>query len=215
QFDGIDKIRGTNGFTYSLINRIKARAVPGEEGGQGRVWELVRLTLSQSYDFESPPRVEPASPINLPAPTTPTTPTTTTPVEFTRLSDLVADLIFEPLYGLKFRGTASFDPYAKDVTSATTDVIYETKDLFVSFGTRHGLSGELQFIQGELRARITDHWAFRFLANYDYLSATVVENRFEVSYREQCWAVTAAVIRRTDENEVHVTVNLLELGQIG
>jgi LPS-assembly protein len=223
QFDGIDKIRGTNSFTYSLTNRVKARAMPSEDGGKGRVWELLRFTLSQTYDLENPPRTEPVSPINQPVPVPPPTPPgqppppapIPAPVVFSRLSDLVADLIFEPVYGLRFRGTAAFDPYEKEVSAATTDLIYETKDLYVSFGTRHGLGGELQFIQGELRARITDHWAFRFVSNYDLLSATAVENRFELTYRAQCWAVTAAVIRRTDEDEVHFTVNLLELGQFG
>jgi LPS-assembly protein len=214
QYDGLDLVRGTNGVTYSLTNRIKARAVPGEEGGRGRTWELLRFTLSQTYDLEEPPRIEPVSPVNLPAPAT--GPTPIPPLAHgKRLSDVTADLILEPTFGLRFRGTAAFDPYEKDVTSATTDVAYETKDFLATFGTRHGLSGELQFIQAELRARITTNWAVRFLSNYDVLTDTIVENRLEVEYRQQCWAITAAFISRTDEDEVHVTVNLLELGSYG
>jgi hypothetical protein len=34
-----------------------------------------------------------------------------------------------------------------------------------------------------------------------------IENRFEVDFREQCWAVTVALVDRTDED------SLLELGQ--
>ncbi len=214
QFDGIDKIRGTQGVTYSLTNRIKARAVPSEEGGRGRVWELMRFTLSQTYDLQEPPRVEPVSPINLPAPATPLPPPTTTETG-NRLSDLTADLILEPLFGLRFRGTAAFDPYEQDVTSATTDVSYETKDFLVAFGTRHGLGGDLQFIQGEVRARITQQWAVRFLSNYDVLSGTIVENRLEIDFRQQCWAITAAFIDRTGEDEFHITISLLELGSYG
>jgi LPS-assembly protein len=216
QYDGVDLVRGTNGVTYSLTNRLKARAVPGEDGAKGRTWELLRFTLSQTYDVEEPPRTELISPINLPVTPGLPPPTTLPPLaRGKRLSDLTADLILEPVYGLRFRGTAAFDPYEKDVTSATTDAAYETKDFLVSFGTRHGLSGELQFIQGELRARITNNWAIRVLSNYDVLTDTIVENRFEVEYRQQCWAITAAFINRTDENEFHVTVNLLELGQYG
>jgi hypothetical protein len=47
------------------------------------------------------------------------------------------------------------------------------------------------------------------------VSGTVVENRLEVNFREQCWGITAAFIDRTTEDEFHVTVNLLELGQLG
>jgi LPS-assembly protein len=214
QFDSIDLVRPTNGVTYSLTNRLKARSAPTETYPNGRVWEVLRLTLSQTYDLEEPPPVEPVSPINLPAPSA-TVPPTTTSVSGQRLSDLTADLIFEPVFGLKFRGTAGFDPYARDIRSATTDASYETKDFRVSFGTRHALGGELEFIQGEVVARITPSLAVRFSTNYDLLTATVVENRFEVSYRRQCWAITAAFINRTDEDEFRITVNLLELGQLG
>jgi hypothetical protein len=132
-----------------------------------------------------------------------------------RLTDLVGDFIFEPVYGLYFRGTASFDPYEIDVRSATMDLSYQTTDLFVGVGSRHGLSGEPQFVQGELRARLSPRWAVRFATNYDLVTSSVIENRFEVFFREQCWGISAAFVDRVDEDEFHVTVNLLELGQYG
>jgi hypothetical protein len=189
--------------------------VPTESYPNGRVWEVLRLTLSQTYDLEEPPPVEPVSPLNQPAPAGTVPPTSTSAAVGRRLSDLTADLIFEPVFGVKFRGTAGFDPYARDIRSATTDASYETKDFRASFGTRHGLGGELEFVQGEVMARITPSLAVRFATNYDLLSGTIVENRFEVSYRRQCWAITAAFIDRTNEDEFRVTINLLELGQYG
>jgi LPS-assembly protein len=218
QYDGTDLIRGTNGFTYSLINRIKARSTPSAEYPTGRVWEFARFTLSQTYDLQSPPFEEPTRLINQPVPKPTTPPTPPAPPilpDLKRLSPLTADLILEPMYGLRFRGTANFDPYQRSVQSATTDVSYETKDFFVSFGTRHMDGGSLDFIQAELRARLTSKWAVRFVSNYDTSSTTVVENRLEVSYRHQCWAVTAAFIDRTNEDEIRLTISLLELGQYG
>jgi hypothetical protein len=53
------------------------------------------------------------------------------------------------------------------------------------------------------------------LSNYDVETETVVENRIEVTFREQCWAITASYVNRTDEDEFHISVNLLELGQWG
>jgi LPS-assembly protein len=215
QFDSIDLIRPVNGITYSLTNRIKARGVASEAYPRGRVWELARLTFSQAYDLEEPPLVAPVSPINQPAPVGPITPFDPTAFGGNRLSDLIGDLILEPVYGLQFRGTAAFDPYARDVRSATIDVSYLTDTFRATLGTRHSVGGELQFIQGELVARLSPRWAVRFASNYDYLSGTVVENRLEVNFREQCWAITAAFIDRTNEDEFHITVNLLELGQLG
>jgi hypothetical protein len=71
----------------------------------------------------------------------------------------------------------------------------------------------LQFVQGSLSAQLGSRWAVRFASNYDVESGTVIENRFEVDFREQCWAVTVALVDRTDEDEFRVTISLLELGQ--
>jgi LPS-assembly protein len=203
QFDGIDFIRPSNSVTYSLINRLKARAVPAPDGTPGRVWELGRLTLSQTYDAEEPPMIAQVA----------GTPIVPIPVEQRRLSDLTADLILEPLYGLRFRGTTLIDPYDGRIRTATTDTSYETTRWLALLGTRHGDGGRLQFVQGSLSAQLGSRWAVRFASNYDVESGTVIENRFEVDFREQCWAVTVALVDRTDEDEFRVTISLLELGQ--
>ncbi len=189
QFDGIDGIRSTNAVTYSLINRIKARAV-GTQDKPGRVWELLRLSLSQTYDIED------RSGSN-------------------RLSDVVADLVLEPMFGLRFRATATVDPYEPRARTLTTDASYVSPDWLVTVGTRHGDGARLQFVQGSVRARLSPRWGARFSTNYDVETGTVIENRLEVEFREQCWAVTVALVDRTNEDEFHVTINLLELGQYG
>lgn len=220
QFDGIDRIFPTNSLTYSLTNRVKARAV-GTDDRPGRVWELLRLTLSQTWALEEPLFVGPTQPTGFPAPAPPppgTEPTPTpapTPVKQNRLSSLVADLIFEPVFGVQFRGTASVDPYEMRVTSATTDLAYQAADWRVTFGTRHGEDGKLRFIQGTIQARLSPRWSARFSTNYDVDSGTVIENRLEVDFREQCWAVSVAFVDRTNEDEFHITINLLELGHYG
>ena len=54
QWDGIDVITPGNTVTYSLTNRLKARAV-GQDDRPGRVWEVIRFTLSQTYTIEPDP----------------------------------------------------------------------------------------------------------------------------------------------------------------
>jgi hypothetical protein len=159
--------------------------------------------------------VQPLAPINIPTGSdVPPAPGTAVRAP-NRLTDLVGDFIFEPVYGLYFRGTAAFDPYEVDVRSATMDLAYQTTDLYVGVGSRHGLGGEPQFVQAEFRARLSPRWAVRFATNYDLITSQVIENRFEVYFREQCWGISAAFVDRVDEDEFHVTVNLLELGQYG
>ena len=189
QWDGIDTITPGHTVTYSLTNRLKARAV-GEEDRPGRVWEVIRFTLSQTYTIEPDPGIK-------------------------RLSDVNADLILEPVFGARFRGTAGFNPYDQRVTAATTDLSYEAARWRASFGTRHGDEGKLVYIQGLIEAKIGARWTVRFSSNYNIDTGTVIENRLEVDFREQCWGITASYIDRVDEDEFRITVNLLELGQYG
>ena len=51
QYDGIDTIAPGHTVTYSLTNRLKARAV-GQDDAPGRVWEVIRFTLSQTYTID-------------------------------------------------------------------------------------------------------------------------------------------------------------------
>jgi LPS-assembly protein len=230
QWDGIDTITPGHTVTYSLTNRLKARSV-GQDDRPGRVWELIRFTLSQTYTIEPDAIVTTVVGTPVPVPTTtttaaarrrrlaqetePTTTTTTTSVTPKRLSDLVADLILEPVWGVRFRGTASFDPYEYRVTAATTDFSYEAARWRAVFGTRHGDEGKLVYIQGSVEAKIGARWTVRFETNYNIDTGTVIENRLEVDFREQCWGITAAFIDRVDEDEFRISINLLELGQYG
>jgi LPS-assembly protein len=216
QWDGIDRIEPGHTVTYSLTNRVKARAMDKEDR-PGRVWELVRFTLSQTYTIEPDPDITTIVTTPPPTPTNPnpvpiTTTTSTTPK---RLSDIIADLIVEPVWGFRFRGTASFDPYEARVTAATTDLYYEAARWRAAFGTRHGDDGRLVYIQGSFQARIGTRWAVRFSSDYNIDTGTVIENRVEVDFREQCWGITASYIDRVDEDEFRITINLLELGQYG
>ena len=119
------------------------------------------------------------------------------------------------MYGVRFRGTASFDPYEYNVTTATTDLSYEAARWRAAFGTRHGNDGKLVYVQGSIEAKIGSRWAARFSSDYNTDTGTVIENRLEVEFREQCWAITASFIDRVDEDEFRISINLLELGQYG
>jgi LPS-assembly protein len=73
QYDGIDTITPGHTVTYSLTNRLKARAV-GQDDQPGRVWELVRFTLSQTYTIDPDDIVTTVlAPTPIPTPNTTTT----------------------------------------------------------------------------------------------------------------------------------------------
>ena len=209
QWDAIDVNTESNTVTYSLTNRLKARAV-ADGDQEGRVWEMLRLTLSQTYNIQpTPPTI--TTNVNADAGTA----TITKPSTAQRFSTVTGDLILEPVFGIQFRGTAGFDPYAARITTLTTDIAYEAKDWRVAFGTRHTLDARLQFVQGDLNTRIGSRWTLHVSSNFDVETSTIVENRFEVTFREQCWGFTAAYVNRTNEDEFHISINLLELGSYG
>jgi LPS-assembly protein len=209
QWDGVDANTEGNTVTYSLTNRLKARSVA--DGDQpGRVWELARLTLSQTYNLDPTPSTVTKA-IDVSAGTATISKSNTAQ----RFSSVTGDLLLEPVYGIRFRGTAGFDPYEGRISSLVTDASYEAKDWRVAFGARHTLDARLQFIQAEVNAKLGQRWMVHFSSNYDVETHTIVENRFEVTFREQCWGFTAAYINRTNDDEFHITINLLELGSYG
>ena len=205
QFDAVDAVQAASNINYSLTNRINARG-PAEPGAPAPRWELARLVLSQAYDFRAPRVLDPVNPARL------------VKRPFSAVS---ADLLLQPLppgsvpVPVQFRTTASVDVYGQGLTSLTTDLTVILADWRATFGTTHGQDGELQFVRGEISGQLSRQWAARASVQYDAISHTSVENRLEVDFRQQCWAVSLALINRVNEDEVRLTVNLLELGSVG
>ena len=166
----------------------------------------MRFVLSQSYDFKATRTPDPDDPTRLVK---------------RPFSSVGADFIVQPLppshvsVPLQFRVGATVDAYSRGLTSLSTDLTALMADWRATVGTSHGQDGELQFVRGEVAAQLSRRWAARGSVQYDYLSRTVVENRLEVDFREQCWAASLALVDRVDEDEVRITINLLELGSFG
>lgn len=187
QFDGVDIIPPQSAVTYSLTNRIKARPLL-PDGKAGAPYELLRFLVSQSYDFRSDER---------------------------RLSDIVGDLILQPVFGLYFRTDATYSVHGEGLRTFNTDLVYTAARWRGSLGTRHGQDARLQFVRGEVAAQLGGRWAVLGATHYDSEAQVFVENRVAVEFRQQCWAIRLLLIDRVDEDEVHVSVNLLELGSLG
>ena len=206
QFDAVDPVQAASNVAYSVTNRLNARAPAADDGTPGPRWELARWVLSQSYDFIAPRVLDPDNPERL--------------VKHP-FSSVTSDLLIQPLppgqvpVPLQFRTTAAVDVYGQGLTSLTTDLAVMLGGWRATLGTSHGQDAKLQFVRGEVSGQLSRHWAARASVQYDAISHTNVENRFEVDYRQQCWAISLGLINRVDEDEVRLTVNLLELGSVG
>lgn len=189
QFDGVDRIGRTSQLTYSLTNRLNAKAVAGP-GQEAVRWELIRLLLSQTYDL-LPEANEP-------------------------FADVRGDLIIQPNRIFSFRGDASYNVYGRGLETFNTDVAATIRDVTATAGTRFSDPERIEFLRGELKAKLSPYLDVTGGTNWDARSGTVVESRFGANLRFQCWALALEFIDRAKgEDEFRFTVNLLGLGTTG
>jgi LPS-assembly protein len=186
---GVDKIGKISQLTYSLTNRLNAKTVAGQ-GQEAVRWELLRLVLSQSTSL-------------LPAADEP-------------VGDVLGELIVQPNRVFSFRGDTSYNLYGRGFQTLNTDITAAIRDVSATLGTRFNDREQIEFVRGELQAKISRNLDVRGGANWDTRSGTVVESRFAVDLHFQCWAIVLEYVDRArNEDEFRFGVNLLGLGTLG
>lgn len=192
---GVDRIGRISRLTYSLTNRLSGKTVAGP-GQEAVRWELLRFVLAQTYDLP---------PTNASDP----------------FGNLTADLIVQPNQYFRFRGDAAYDVYGRGFQTVNSDISASYRDVTAAVGTRFDDRANIEFVRGELQAKLSRYLDAHASSNWDVTSGRVVESRFGVDIHCQCASVSLEYINRSgiglarDENEVRFSVNLLGLGQIG
>ena len=198
---GVDRIGNIARVTYSLTNRLNAKTVakPGEEAVK---WELIRFALGQTYDITRDPGFEPTGePLRK---------------ESERFGDLAGDLIVQPNQYFRFRGDARYDVYGRGFQSANTDISATVWDVAATAGTRFDDRANIEFVRGEVLAKLSRYLDVRGSTNWDVKSGTVVESRVGVGIHCQCGSIVLEYVNREkNEDEFRFSVNLLGLGQVG
>lgn len=184
QFDGIDNIPKENRYVYSLVNRINARSGSGNDV---RKWEFARLTLTQYYDMNLSEK---------------------------RFSDIYGDMALTPIEPLRLRMDAVYSTYQHNISSFNSDISFSKERWGLTFGSRYDWISDIKFLSGSVEARLNPQWNIYVTSRYDVKAKEIIENRYEVGYRKQCWGVDFLYIKRIDEDEFRVTLNFLELGSI-
>jgi lipopolysaccharide assembly outer membrane protein LptD (OstA) len=194
---GVDRLPRITRLTYSLTNRVNAKTVSGF--GQEPVrWEMIRFALGQSFDVRSPDKGA------------------------DRLSDVVGDLIVQPTSHLRFRGDARYDVHGRGFVNVNSDVSATLWDVTATAGTRFDDRANIEFVSGEILAKLSRYLDVRASTNYDVRAGTNVESRVGVDVHCQCAAISVTYINRAakggqgrNEDEVNFSVNLLGVGQVG
>ncbi|MBI4241050.1 MAG: LPS assembly protein LptD, partial [Candidatus Rokubacteria bacterium] len=185
---GIDSIGKVSKLTYSLTNRMNAKTVA--TAGQEPVrWELARLTLSHAYNVL--PDAEP-------------------------FGDLQGDLAVQPNRIFRFRGDASYNLYGLGLRTLNTDMTAAIRDVSATVGTRFNDQEQIEFVRGEVKAKLSRYMEVSGGTNWDARSGTLVESRFGTDLRFSCWSLGLEYVNRAkNEDEFRFRLNLLGLGHVG
>jgi LPS-assembly protein len=193
QWDSVDSVPHTSRLNYSLTNRVMAKTPPDPGALEGVRWELMRLTLSQSYDLL--PDVE------------------------RRWGNVSADLILQAKDGLRFRADAAYNVHGQGFVGANSDLSVIVAPVTLTAGTRFGRSDgttNLHFVSGEATWRLHRLVGLRGSVEYDVKAGEAVEKRFGIDFFQQCWGVSLDVIERhQSEDIIKVSVDLLGIGSFG
>ena len=183
-------------FTDLLYQAERAAGTPNRGGQEAVPWEMVRFALGQTYDFFPPFGGKP-------------------------FGNVTGELTLQPNQHLRFRGNAGLDVYGQGFQSVNTDVSAMIQDVTATAGTRFDHSAKIEFVTGQIQAKLTRNLNAHGSINYDVQSGTPVEMRFGLDVLCQCASITVEYVRREgsglarNENEVHFSVNLLGLGRLG
>jgi LPS-assembly protein len=187
----IDRIKEASLVTYSLTNRILAKTTAGPDEEPVR-WEAVRLLVGHSVDLRSQNHT---------------------------VGDVIGDLIVQAPSIFRFRAEGRYGMATHDLTSATTDFSVNVARFTTSVGTRYDAQQRTNFLQGALRAELTQNVVARFATNWDMRTDTIVENQFGIDLRFQCYEFSFVFIDRSREigrqhadEELRFSLNLLGIG---
>ena len=132
--------------------------------------------------------------------------------------DVTADLIIQPLPTniFRIRGDMDYNLYGLGLRSASADVSATYRDVMVSAGYRFNAISGSNFVETRVAARILANLDAHLGVNYDIIAGKSIENRLGFDWRFQCFVISAEFVQRKgNENEFHVAISLLGVGQIG
>lgn len=233
-FDGLDRLDERNLFTYGFVTRLLARDRPAEDG-PGEVYELTRLSISQSYDVGR--RIPSA-----------------TGGEADHFSDIDLGLRINPSRRTRVLARSSYDYESGNISVASVGL--HLTDLFDSPAgegparrllnrTRLGLtyrfvandplrssleslmqaeeggleSEGIQQVDSSIELGLTERLGLLYASRYNIRDDQFLENHFGIRLVSacDCWSIVAGVTDKSNPNEIELRlqVTLVGLGSGG
>jgi len=234
-FDGLDRIEQRSLFTYGFSSRLLARRASGDENSKGRVMELTRFSVSQSYDVDRK------------------VPSSTSALGADHFSDIDVALRVNPDRNTTIRAVSSFDPVSASFSTASLGVrllepLGRTGSAHVSkWLTKSSLSIAYRFVtnnplqtaiasvdrkaltdlqpegiqevDSSLLLPLMDRLGFRFASRYNVRDASFLEKHFGLRVLSSCncWNLELGLTDKSNPNELEfrAQLNLVGLGSAG
>jgi LPS-assembly protein len=209
-FDGIDRINRRSLFTYGLATRLLGRTAATVEGERGEVFELLRLSATQSYDFLRD--IAPTAQI-----------VTGVPSDLSsgdHFSDIDFALRVNPSAVTSVRAYATYDTSENDLSSAVLGIrLRQPKRVFgeeirprlltrATFNVEYRFitANILQLLDSSVALPITDRVAALYAMRYDINVGSFLENYIGLRLLSSCdcWALNLGVTQTRNPNEVQV-----------
>jgi len=215
-FDGIDRINKRSMFTYGVASRLLGRtaseAETETEGERGEVFELMRLSATQSYDFlrDIPPVAQFDETTGAPQ----------EPGTGNHFSDIDFALRVNPSRVTSIRAYATYDASDNQISSTTIGIRLRQPERILgeeirprlitraTFNVEYRFITEniLQLLDSSVALPITDRIAALYAMRYDINAGTFLENYIGVRLLSSCdcWALNVGFTQTRNPNEVQV-----------
>ncbi len=219
-FDGIDRINQRSLMTFGFISRLLARDAPSKKEPDGEVYELTRLSVSQSYDFLR------------------TIPTANGKGSTDHFSDIDLALRINPSRWTSVRLFSTYDTANTNLTSATAALrlqqapVEREDDGRSRLVTRPSLEVAYRFItdnhvQGDTRntkdleqldasliVPLAQRIGLLYATRYDIRRNSFFENHYGLRLLSacDCWSLDIGVSDKSNPNEVEFRAQLTLVG---
>src|SRR5262249_32484588 len=211
-FDGIDRINKRSMFTYGIASRLLGRTATEDAGERGDVFELVRLSATQSYDFlrDIPPVAQFDETTGAPQ----------NPEPGNHFSDIDFALRINPSPVTSVRAFATYDASDNQISSTTVGIrLRQPARVFgeelrprlitrATFNVEYRFITEnvLQLLDSSVALPITDRIAALYAMRYDINAGTFLENYVGVRLLSSCdcWALNVGMTQTRNPNEFQV-----------
>lgn len=191
-----DRLPPVDRLEYRIIQFVTARE---EVNGQVRFFDLLRLWISQSYDFrEARRKLESKKEQRRP------------------FSDLLVEGEVKLFHNFYLRANSSYNFYGLGwATANITADLHNDRGEYIGFDYRWDRARDVKQLNFRGRKHIYRGFSFSYEGEYSFTESEFVSSTWGFHYVTNCWEGTFTIYHNPDETRFSLYFNLLGIGGFG